>query len=78
MSEVVTVRRAPRPHHTQPMRVVSNQVITTEWAQGLITLAMPVLQELYKKALEAKRAEQPLTAPMNANKAEDEMQRERA
>lgn len=57
MTDLTATPRVPRYHRSTPMHVVSNQVITTDWAQGLITLAMPILQEMYRKALEIKRAE---------------------
>ena len=57
MTDLTVTQRAPRYHRSKPMRVVSEQQITPEWANALITRAMPILQELYRKALEIKRAE---------------------
>ena len=68
MTDLTATPRAPRYHHSKPMRVVSEQVITPEWANALITRAMPILQELYRKALEIKRAEAESTqAQVNPN-----------
>lgn len=61
MSEAFTARQAPRPRAPRTdwahMRVTHNYEMTPEIAQALIKQVMPALVELYRKALEAKRAE---------------------
>ena len=75
MSEAIATQRAPRRSRSKPMRVICEQNITPEWAQALIKQVMPALVELYRKALESKRAE---AEQVQREKINESAQRERA